>query len=340
MCIRDRFMGWSWLYDSANSTFFGGLDYNMGAFAIATIANIFAFLFVVFGIKWFARIQKVVMIAGIGGCAVLLAAICFYNKQDFVAGWNSIAQQYGSLDYNAFLAAVNAEVGQTMPSTWNWFDTFGVMVAGSWLFAYSYCITFIAGEVKRPDKTIILSNLFAIIVPGVFMLWAAIGLYHMVEFNFFSATQFVDNAGSDLGGAYTVPWSTSFIGLLAMVNQNKILLFVAVLSFLAFNVWWVALSYLAFPRILFAWGMDRMGPKWFTDINPRWASPVKNYVVCFVLGEALLILYYTLLTNQMQNIIVTGFQVTSVFIPTAIAALLFPYVKRAKGCLLYTSDAA
>ena len=33
----------------------------------------------------------------------------------------------------------------------------------------------------------------------------------------------------------------------------------------------------------------------------------------------------------MQNIIVTGFQVTSVFIPTAIAALLFPYVKRAKG---------
>ena len=33
----------------------------------------------------------------------------------------------------------------------------------------------------------------------------------------------------------------------------------------------------------------------------------------------------------MQNILLTGFQVTSVFIPTAIAALVFPYVKRAKG---------
>ena len=105
-----------------------------------------------------------------------------------------------------------------MPRTWNWFDTFGVMVAGSWLFAYSYCITFIAGEVKRPDKTIILSNLFAIIVPGVFMLWAAISLYGLVKFDFFSATQFVDNAGSDLGGAYTVPWSTNFLGLLAMIG--------------------------------------------------------------------------------------------------------------------------
>ena len=218
-----------------------------------------------------------------------------------------------------------------MPRTWNWFDTFGVMVAGSWLFAYSYCITFIAGEVKRPDKTIILSNLFAIIVPGVFMLWAAIGLYHMVEFNFFSATQFVDNAGTDLGGAYTVPWSTNFLGLLAMVNQNKILLFIAVMSFLAFNVWWIALSYLAFPRILFAWGMDRMGPKWFTDINPRFASPVKNHVLCFVLGQIMIAVYVFWQNEAMQGLAVTALEIFSVFGVTAIAALMFPYVKRSKG---------
>ena len=33
----------------------------------------------------------------------------------------------------------------------------------------------------------------------------------------------------------------------------------------------------------------------------------------------------------MQNLIVTGLEIFSVFVPTAIAALLFPYVKRAKG---------
>ena len=101
------------------------------------------------------------------------------------------------------------------------------------------------------------------------------------------------------------------------------------LSYVAFTVWWLALSYLAFPRILFAWGMDRMGPKWFTDINPRFASPVKNHILCLVLGEGLLVLYYAWLTDQMQNIIVTGMQITSVFMPTAIAALLFPYMRRA-----------
>ncbi|MCX6373205.1 MAG: hypothetical protein NTX16_09000 [Actinobacteria bacterium] len=323
MAMMGQFMGWQGLSDFALSS--------NGMFVIATITNIVAFLFVVFGIKWFARIQKVVMVFGIGGCAVLLAAISFYNKADFVAGWNAIAAQYGSLDYAGFLAAVTKEAGTAMPKTWNWSDTLGVMVAGSWLFAYSYCITFIAGEVKRPDKTIILSNFFAILVPGAFMLWAAFALYRMVEFNFFSAAMFVDNAGSDLGGAYTVPWSTNFLGLLAMVNQNKVILFISVLSFLAFDLWWVALSYLAFPRIIFAWGMDRMGPKWFTDINPRFASPVKNHILCFALGQIMIAVYVYWQNEAMQGLAVTALEIFSVFGVTAISALLFPYVKRAKG---------
>jgi amino acid transporter len=218
-----------------------------------------------------------------------------------------------------------------MPTTWNWSDTLGVMVAGSWLFAYSYCITFIAGEVKRPDKTIMLANLFAVLVPGAFMLWASVALYNMVPFDFYSATQYADNAGTDLEGAYTVPWSTNFLGLLAMVNQNKLLLFIAVLSFLAFDLWWVALSYLAFPRIIFAWGMDRMGPKWFTDINPRFASPVKNHVLCLILGEILIAIYVFNVNETMQGLAITALEIFSVFGVTAIAALIFPYVKRARG---------
>jgi len=329
MVMMSQFMGWEWLYDTANETFFGGLSYEWGAFVIATVGNVVAFLFVVFGIKWFARIQKVVMLLGIGGCAVLLAGISMYNQADFKEGWNAIAATYGSLDYDGFLAAVNSGAGENMPTTWNWYDTFGVMVAGSWLFAYSYCITFIAGEVKRPDKTIILSNFFAILVPGAFMLWAAIALYHMVPFDFFSAAMWNDYNGPVDG--YTAPWSTHFLGLLAMVNQNKILLFISVLSFLAFDLWWVALSYLAFPRIIFAWGMDRMGPKWFTDINPRFASPVKNHVLCFILGQIMIGVYVFWQNERMQGLAVTALEIFSVFGVTAIAALLFPYVKRASG---------
>ena len=324
------FMGWQGLADFATTTW--------GMFLIATVGNVIAFLFVVFGIKIFARAQKIIMIFGIGGCTVICVVLSLYSKQDFINSWNALATQYHSLPYDGFLSGVQAAAGQTMPHSSNIVDTLGVMVAGSWLFAYSYCITFIAGEVKRPDKTIILSNLFAIIVPAVYMLWTAFALYHMIDFNFLSATAWLDNSGSTLAGyhyhgvvGYNLPWGTHFVGLMAIVNQNKILLFIAALSFLAFDLWWVALSYLAFPRIIFAWGMDRMGPKWFTDVNPRWASPVKNHVLCFVLGEVGIALYTLWQNNPMQGLTVTGLEIFSVFGVTAFAALVFPYSKKAKG---------
>jgi amino acid transporter len=101
------------------------------------------------------------------------------------------------------------------------------------------------------------------------------------------------------------------------------------LSFMLFNLWWVALSYLAFPRILFAWGMDRMGPKWFADIDYRWASPVKNHILCFFLGEIGIALY-SFRGDPMEGLSVTGMEIVSVFGVTAIAAAIFPFSKRAK----------
>jgi basic amino acid/polyamine antiporter, APA family len=326
-----QIMDWTWLYDTATETFFGGLSYEWGSFLIATISSVVAFFFVVFGIKIFARVQKVVMGLGILGALCIIVVLFIYSKQDFISSWNAMAaaQDPASLNYNDFIKAAGDAAGTTMPTTWNWYDTFGVMVAGSWLFAYSYCITFIAGEVKRPDKSIILSNLFAIIVPAVFMILTAIGLYRLVDFNFLSASAWVDNNGGMDG--YNMPWLPSFFGLAAIVATNKIVLFLMVFSFLLFTLWWVALSYLAFPRIIFAWGMDRMGPKWFTDVNARFASPVKNYILCFCLAEILIAIYVFWSNNPMQGLSVTALEIFSVFGVTAIAAAIFPFSKRAKG---------
>ena len=240
------------------------------------------------------------------------------------------------LDYDKFVTTVKQVIeaetgaGKTLPETWNWFDTLGVMVAGSWLFAYSYCITFIAGEVKRPDKTIILGNLFAVLVPAFFMVWLAIVLYNTVGFQFLSATAYVDyNLGTGGLGGLNLPWSTHYVGLAAVITQNPILLILMAGSFILFNLWYVALSYLAFPRILFAWGMDRMGPKWFADVDYRWATPVKNHILCFVLGE-LGIALYAFWQNPMTGLSITGMEIVSVFGVTAIAATIFPYVKKVR----------
>jgi APA family basic amino acid/polyamine antiporter len=332
LTMTFRFLGWNGAADWLISA-------NSHTFIIATVFNIVGFLFVVFGIKIFALTQKIVMFFGIGGCIIICLVLTVTSRASFMAHWDAYAAKAGSpnLTYHGFIRVVGQAAGGPIPTTWNWYDTLGVMVAMSWLFAYAYSISFIAGEVKRPDKSIIWANVFSIAVPFVFMLWTAIAIYHSVGFQFLSASAWNDpvNGSGPAAGAENLPWGSNYVVLAAiMLGGGAFAKFLSVLmglSYVAFTLWWLALTYLAFPRILFAWGMDRMGPKWFTDINPRFASPVKNHVLCLVLTEAMLIVYYVWLTSTMQNITVTGMQITSVFIPTALAALLFPYMKRCRG---------
>src|SRR5512139_1187062 len=67
LVIFAEYQNWTWLYDSATGAFFGGLSYDWGVFVVATITNIIAFFTVVFGMKFFARIQKVIMVLALGG---------------------------------------------------------------------------------------------------------------------------------------------------------------------------------------------------------------------------------------------------------------------------------
>jgi amino acid transporter len=381
----------------------------------ASVVNIIAFLFLVFGMKVFAKAQKAVVGVAMIGALIILIAFAVTPHDTFKANWdrlqienatdgaaevslldnvdttdqstidtsvkallidrvamadiinpadNTVIVSAGQaidesaiikiaqlndgstmaitsvkvkpLDYTSYLnvmaKVMDTTEGKSLPITWNWFDTFGVMVAASWLFMYSYCITYIAGEVKRPDKSILLGNLFSVVVPVVYMVLIAIFLYNTVGFQFLSATAWADQTGTTIAG-YTLPWSPSFMGLGGVITQNPILLFLIALSFILFNVWYVALSYLAFPRILFAWGMDRMGPRWMSDVSPRWATPVKNYLLCFILGEIGIVLY-ALFQDTMSGLTVTALEVVTVFGVTAIAALLFPYLKKVRNIWL------
>jgi APA family basic amino acid/polyamine antiporter len=323
--IADPGLVWLFQFLGAPETgeFFGT---PLGMFIVGTLANIFGFLVAVFGPKVFSVSQKILMAVGVLGTAVICLVFTFTSRDAFIAAWNAMAAQYGSLDYNGLITAVK-DSGVDIPSKANFFDTLGVMVGGSWLFAYGYFITFIGGEVKRPEKSIILGNLFAVLIPAFFTLWLGLAMYQAVGFEFVSAGAVVDWEG-ELAG-YSLPWLPHFIGLAAVITRNPILLALMAGSFCIFNLWWVALSYLSFPRIIFAWGMDRVGPTWFTDVNPRWASPVKNYILCFVLGELGIILY-AFWNNPAASLSITGMQVVSVFGITALAAMLFPYVKKVR----------
>ncbi len=68
-------------------------SYTWGVFLTATVANIVGLLFVVFGVKIMAKAQKVVMVIGIGGAAVICAVLLSFSKSDFINSWNTMAAE-------------------------------------------------------------------------------------------------------------------------------------------------------------------------------------------------------------------------------------------------------
>ncbi len=303
-----------------------------GLFLLSSLVNVLAFLLLAFGMKVYAKAQRIAMSIGLLGVVVCLLVLTFSSHQNFINSWNALAAQYGSLDYNSFLEGAKtymAEQGSALPTTWNWPETIGLMIAGSWLIIYSYAVAFIAGEVKRPDKTLIGGSFMATLIPSVIMVWCGIVLYQTVGYEFTVAASYLDGAGAVLPG-YTIPWSTHFLGLAAVLNQNPIILILYSVSFIAFSIWFVAMSYLAFPRILFAWGMDRIGPSWFTDINYKTSTPIKTMLLLFVIGEILLV-PFCYFADFRAGFVVTTLEIVSVFAVTAVSATIFAHRKKIKN---------
>ena len=213
-----EYQGWTWLYDSATGAFFGGLSYEWGVFVVATVTNIVAFLTMVFGVKIFAMIQKGVMLFAMGGAIVITGSIMLTSKTAFRESWDAMAAQYDSLKYNEVVPAVSAAIGGPVPTSSDLYGTLGVMLAGSWLFAYAYFCVFVAGEVKRPDKTLIGANFFAVLVPAAMMIWTALVMYRAMPFDFISATAWIDN---NLGiEGYNLPFLPSYMSLAYIAHSN------------------------------------------------------------------------------------------------------------------------
>ena len=100
------------------------------------------------------------------------------------------------------------------------------------MIIYAYAVAFIAGEVKRPDKSILLGNLAAILVPGVAMVWLAAALYNAVGFEFLkdAAGLFVHRRDAVVvprqrtahdRGVRIVRWHRDFGGIVALGGRQQ-----------------------------------------------------------------------------------------------------------------------
>lgn len=297
---------------------------SVGMLIIATIVNVVSFIIVIFGLRAYIRMQKVCFILGMAGILIGLVLLTFTTREGFVSTWNSIAAESGSPNYQETIELAR-EAGYVQ-DTWNWTSTLGMAPAIAWAMSYGFCIGYIGGEIKRPERNILFAQLFAAVIPCIFLVWAGYVLQNNMGYEFMHAIAYIDNEGPEW---YAMPFPANWANLAAMLTDNPILRFLIGFNFIAFDFFWIPFSYLVFSRVAFAQGMDLIGPRWFTDLNPRFGTPIKLFAVEGILGEATIV-HYALYPEVLGGLSVTGLDAIVVWGILGITCMIFPFVKKVK----------
>jgi amino acid transporter len=246
LAILGQYLGWTGLSNFATS--------KAGGCILSVVCVAIAFGVLVFGVRFFHRLSFVVVAVMTVGVAILDLALTFASKKSFIDNWDGQAVKFHSLAYHAFVTAAGHAAGAPMPTTWTWGATFGVTAGVFMLFVWTYCMAYVGGEVKRPDKTLIRAQLMAVAVPAVLCIWALLALNHIVDFNFLRAAAYQDFSAATKG--YTLPYSTSYMSLGYIASgANPLVAVVASLTFLVTMLWLTVVSLLVAQRGLFVWGM-------------------------------------------------------------------------------------
>jgi len=303
-----------------------GLTHGFGLYGISTIVNLTAFLVVLAGMRLFFRIQKVFVTWSLVGAAIAGIIISTTSHAEFVAIWNSYAVQTGSLEFGAAVSAAAAEMGG-IPETWNWGSTIAMMLPISWIAVYGYIITFIGGEVKSPRANILRAQILNAVVCIAFLLWVGLAYQRMLGWEGIHALAWIGEEGLE---GFTFPFYLTYINVASLiVGFNKVLGFIMAGSFIVATWLWIAFSYIAWSRGAFAWGLDRLGPRWFTDISPRFGQPVKLLLAMFIASQLALI-HYCWNPEILGAMSVEVMQLVSVFGVTTIACIIFPFVGKVR----------
>jgi len=295
-----------------------------GLYILTTIVNLSAFLMVLTGMKNYFRVQRVFVIWSLLGVVVAGMTIAVTSHEEFVAIWDGFAGRFNSLSFHDTVAGVSREMGG-IPGTWNWRSTLGLMLPISWGGIYGYAITFIASEVRMPRQTIFRAQVLNTVIAGVVFLWFGLEYQRMLGWDGIHAVAWIAEEGF---AGYRFPFELNYINIASMITGfNRFLGLIMAGAFLSANWLWIVFSYIAWSRAAFAWGMDRLGPHWFTRVSNRFNQPVLLLMALFIVSQIFLVRYIHA-PLKVSSIAVEVLQLLTVFLVTIISCIVFPYRKR------------
>jgi amino acid transporter len=158
------------------------------------------------------------------------------------------------------------------------------------------------------------------------MLLGAIFFYNVVGDQFAKALAYISNCGCTTNPLPVGPYIQY---LTAMLTNNPALVFILAFAFFIWGIILLPAFYLITTRPMFAWSFDRLTPTFLADVSDRFHVPLKSIILVAVLASLMAALsQYTTYVGYAFNLTLAT---VSSFVFAGVAAVVFPYVKRARG---------
>jgi amino acid transporter len=295
-----------------------------GIYLVATICVVIGYVILIAGMRTYFRVQMALMLWNLIAVAICGIVFSMYSHDAFVSAWNTIATKCGAPTWSEVFNLVPPEYSNPQPSV---ISSLGAILPLTWVVLYIATVTFIGGEVKNPRRNLFLSFIISAVLYLVLTLWVTIGLERIVGYDGAHVLSYIDNEGPDW---YTMPFSPMYLNIASLlVGIGSPLSYFLGLSFLLGNFMWVFTCTIAFSRALFAWGMDQLGPTWFTDVNPKVSQPLKLLLLMFILSQ-IGIIGYAVTGKPLVSFGVEIMDIVAYLFVTMIGAIVFPYRKSIK----------
>lgn len=255
----------------------------LGTLVATTIILALGALITAAGAKVAARVAFCSVVAGVLSIGLILLELFLHSGHTVRHAFDAASGAKGT--YALVLAEAHARGwhgGYTLSGTLAALPYAFLIFAGYWYTA------FVAGEVKRPAQTHLMTTVVTVLASVVLLVLAWLGMQLHAGSAFTQAAYFLQNHAPAVYAKLT-PVGASPQAFAVMVSDPVTKVLIAV-GFLGWLLPLPIVFCMGASRVLFAMSFERLLPEWVARVSPRRHNPLAALLVTVVISEALLAL--------------------------------------------------
>jgi basic amino acid/polyamine antiporter, APA family len=284
--------------------------------SIGTVFVVVTFLLILLPARFITRTLKVGVIVGLLAWGMMLFVLASSSPADFAPAWDKVM---GSGSYLNHL--IQAKTVGLDPQAGSDFTIMAGLLMGFWLYFGYFIPTFFAGEIKRPERSLLAGSMLSLLVTWAIFLIASLLLLRLVSAEWLAAESFLYQ--SDQFKELSMPWIVFYVAVLQPNLALMLFLFFA----WVFTLINLAQSYFYFcSRIILSWAEDGLIPNSLSFVHPALRSPLIAVLIVAIMAEIGLVnaALSPVISSQFNFV----FFVVAVQLVPVLAITILPFTRR------------